>query len=235
MKVIKISILDDDQNDIQKIAKVVNNQTDDEISFGIESFSSSSYLKEPYLSDLYIVDIKMPNDSGFSIAERILSKNNGAKIIFCTAHESFVFDSYDLNVFYFVRKSHLEKDLRRAIEKYRKISAGYWYALHGREKADSLIPFSKVMYLHTQGNNTLIMRADGKEYVDHHPLRTVSQSFPEDRFCAISSSCVVNLAFATKIEHNSIILSDSKHIPISGARIIKVKQKYNQYLMEMMA
>ncbi len=234
MRTLKVTILDDEPKDIRKISELLLSQKWNDLSFELESCTDASSLKEPYESDLYIVDIEMPGRSGFQVAETILKKCPSEKIIICTSHESYVFDSYDLSIFYFVRKDHLKDDLEKAIEKYRKASSRNLYVLHGREKVDRLIDINQVMYLHTQGNSTLIMCSGGEEFLDHHSLRTVSQSFTENRFCGISSSCIVNFDYVVSIESGMVMLADSGHIMISAARLSRVKRQYNKYLMEKM-
>lgn len=234
MRTVTVTILDDQPEDIRKISDALLTQKWSDLFFELESCTNGSSLKEPYQSELYIIDIEMPGCSGFGIAETILEKCPSKKIIFCTSHDSYVFDSYDLSIFYFVRKEHLKDDLEKAIEKYRKVSSQSLYVLHGRERTDRLIDINQVMYLHTQGNNTLIVCADGEEYIDHHSLRMVSQSFQEIRFCAISSSCVVNFDYVAEIERGRIILADFSHILISATRLSRVKKQYNQFLMEKM-
>lgn len=99
MRTVTVTILDDQPEDIRKISDALLTQKWSDLFFELESCTNGSSLKEPYQSELYIIDIEMPGCSGFGIAETILEKCPSKKIIFCTSHDSYVFDSYDLSIF----------------------------------------------------------------------------------------------------------------------------------------
>jgi len=116
---IRCAIVDDNIDDLNKITELINNLSyESNTSFEVESFSDPRKLQliKPY--DLFVLDIDMPEINGFALANKIYVKNQDSVIIFCSAHDDLVFDSFKLNAFYFVRKSFLKEDMILALKKF---------------------------------------------------------------------------------------------------------------------
>ena len=76
-----------------------------------EEFCSGSdvlvYLENHPINILFL-DIDMPEMSGFTIAEQLNRKYPDTLLLFVSAHEQFVYSSFEYSPFRFLRKSHLE-------------------------------------------------------------------------------------------------------------------------------
>lgn len=87
----------------------------------IEDFSDGqtclSQLRNRNFNILFL-DIEMPGMDGFSMAGKMQKSYPNIVLIFVSSHESLVFQSYEYDTFWFMRKSALIADLKKAIDKY---------------------------------------------------------------------------------------------------------------------
>ena len=60
----------------------------------------------------------MPEIDGFDLAGQLYLKNPHLKVVFVSNYESIVFDAYEYMPLWFVRKSSLERDMLKALQKY---------------------------------------------------------------------------------------------------------------------
>jgi DNA-binding NarL/FixJ family response regulator len=67
--------------------------------------------------DIIILDISLPDMTGFDVVRQLKKDNDGAKIIFLTVHENvdFVRAAFDLDAAGYVFKSRISADLIEAI------------------------------------------------------------------------------------------------------------------------
>ena len=116
---IETIIIDDSLTDLLRIAQALNHLSSvtDELQFQTFTYQNPNDMNR-YDKEWYIIDIDLGDISGFDIANEIKVKNPKAYIIFCTSHDDLVFQSFDVDVFYFIRKDHLEQDLLSAVRKY---------------------------------------------------------------------------------------------------------------------
>lgn len=80
---IRITICDDDQHDIEMISDELDKYSKlNHIPINVSAFSSSKALMfeldSGNLSDIYILDVSMPDFDGFSVAEQIRSLSDKA-------------------------------------------------------------------------------------------------------------------------------------------------------------
>lgn len=122
-----ILIVDDSHDDLKLIKnKIVSFFKNKEINYGIREYlqEDNQYINEE--SDIAFIDICMPIN-GFEVARNILKNSPNTKIVFCTSHNELVFDSFQVDLFGFVRKDHLDADIENVLVKYLDKTTYYIY------------------------------------------------------------------------------------------------------------
>ena len=76
-----------------------------------ESFLASIRGCPENLPDLLLLDIDMPGISGMEVAAALAEEKARTLIVFVTAHDELVYDSFKYHPFAFVRKKFLEEEL----------------------------------------------------------------------------------------------------------------------------
>lgn len=92
----------------------------DEIECNTRTFFSASqvlhYIEQNPIHILFL-DIDMPGMNGFKLAEILQKKSPSTIIVFVSAYDSYVYDSFKFNPFCFLRKTHLKEELDNVVQK----------------------------------------------------------------------------------------------------------------------
>lgn len=230
---IRCVIIDDNQKELNQISSVLAKLGyGTEYSFSVDSFSSFSQFDLCNRYDLYILDIDMPDISGFQISRKIYDRYPDATIIFCTNHDDLVFDSFKLDAFYFVRKSFLSEDLTAAIQKFIRnyINDNTYYVLRTRTEV-TRISYQNILYFEVSGNDLFIRIYDGTEYTERRSISSILDLVPKNAFIRIDKNFLINLKYVSGISDSSLFLTTGKKFTIPKAKIGYVKSEYVNYLM----
>ena len=103
----------------------------------VASFSSGEdvmcRVSEGMFFDLYILNIEMPKLDGITLALQIRRHQKNPVIIFVSAREEYVFDSFKAHPYSFVRKDHFHEDLSSTLKafmlEYHKREDSFLYIL----------------------------------------------------------------------------------------------------------
>ena len=120
---IEFAICDDDA----VFAKVMTNhlrkrfvQLPDEIECNVQTFLSANqvlnYMEKNPIHILFL-DIDMPGKNGFELAEILQRRSPDTLIVFVSAYDSFVYDSFRFSPFCFLRKNHLKEELDGTVQR----------------------------------------------------------------------------------------------------------------------
>lgn len=218
----RICIIDDSQLDRENITQAIKKKNP---AFIIDSFSAWTSKNLKSEADLYILDIEIGEQDGFQVATEIKTKLPDVKIVFCTNHNNLVFHSFSLDVFGFIRKDHLDEDLDRTLQKYKKASA----SIYATEKYQ--IPITRILYFESAHNylnihltnHSIIKERKTLKKLDMHDLRA---------FAKISSSFVVNMKYIDSIAQEKITLLTQETLYLSRNYKKEFLQAYAEYLME---
>ena len=116
---IKIAICDDNLKFSQIFYKKIKSITNNDCMVLPPFFEGTEvieYLKINSINILFL-DIDMPKINGFDLAKILCEKYPDIIIIFVSAYEDFVYSSFEYCPFRFLRKSHLNDELKTTLEK----------------------------------------------------------------------------------------------------------------------
>ena len=115
----KIAVCDDESKILEEIAAFIEKEFPGSrvLTFSDgQSFLSavkSAPEKEP---EVLLIDIDMPGMSGMEVAAALAEEKSRTLIVFVTAHDELVYDSFKYHPFAFVRKKYLEDELRAVLK-----------------------------------------------------------------------------------------------------------------------
>lgn len=180
---------------------------------------------------IVFLDIDMPTENGFSVADRISKILPQCFLVFVTSHDFLVFEAIKKHPFGFIRKSKLGSELEPMIDDL--LSAGiYKQKFYTIKKYNGFIriPICNIMYIEAKGNNVLFHV--GKEiYNKKIRISDIEHELPSLQFIRISRSFIVNLAEVYgAITTAGLTLKNGEHLSVSRDRINEVKQAYLNYL-----
>ena len=110
---LNIAICDDNGIFVDNLEKKINTiMNENNIEFFVEKFYSGKDLingSRNAIYDIILLDIDMPDKTGFNTIEEIYKKQPNVFVVFITAHEEFAYQAYDYHPYQFVHKNDLEK------------------------------------------------------------------------------------------------------------------------------
>lgn len=181
---------------------------------------------------IFLMDIMLKDENGIEIAKQINAKQPKSSIIFITAYLNLVTDVFDTNHCYFVLKSDLHHRLRIALQK----------AIEQQNQNKMVISLqqgAKKIVIHTED----ILYIERKLRITYFHLDTriekVYTSFDlileklPTYFQRCHNSYIVNFKQIKEIGRNDITLHNDICLPISRAYSNQVKQKFKDYVVEL--
>ncbi|MDO4454204.1 MAG: LytTR family DNA-binding domain-containing protein [Eubacteriales bacterium] len=179
---------------------------------------------------IYFLDVDMPKINGLEFAKMILQVQEKAVIIFVSAKEEYVFDSFLVHPFSFIRKSKFEEDLDRTIcdlsgmyqETEEEVCKIYDELGHPHE-----ISLKDTLYLEAKDKYVNIVTKEGGFFI-RNTLSDMEKMLEEHYFIRIHKSFLVNLHAIYAIKYNKVILDGGQELPLSRSKVAEVKKRFCQ-------
>lgn len=176
--------------------------------------------------ELVFLDIEMEGIGGFGAAKRIGFLKEGRElpfIVFVSAHESLVFDSYEFEPFWFVRKSRLEeldRVLGRFLAKRAERSLSYRFK-EGRSYRN--VKIRDILFLEG-GGHTIEVNTYSNRFSVYGSLSGFEKELGPYGFFRIHRNFLVNMEAVFSVDKDSVTLADYSSLPVSKDRKSKVKK-----------
>jgi two-component system LytT family response regulator len=191
--------------------------------------------------DLLFLDIQLDDGNGFDLLNQI---DFTGKIIFVTAFDEYALRAFEINAVDYLLKPISSRRLKEAIE---RLSEG---DSRIREETIQKLNYNdRLMVMHKQSVNfikidritsinasreyTYIRTIDGREYLAGKTIGEWEHRLPEQYFCRIHRSTIINFEYIVKIEHNYsgtaevIIQGNPEPLFISRNYFKILKQRYS--------
>lgn len=221
---IEIAIVDDE--------KIVREGIENLIRSGRPDYSVTGYgTGEAMLSagksfDIVFLDICLEGENGIEIAKRIRDINENTVLIFVTGVKDYVFDAFDVGAFHYLLKpldpeKFAEVFSRAVQESEKRKKSGIELFLAKTKNRTYPIPKSSILYVESRGKKAEIHTE--KETIElYASLNRLETELGTD-FYRCHRGYLVNLAYVSEYEHDSIRLTD-------GERIYLAKEKYQEFV-----
>ena len=219
-----IGICDDDLNDLEQIRQALCKcmKILEEEHVTVKGYQSSEKLYEESKQikfHLLFLDLEMPGENGFELAERLHVLNSEIAIIFVSNHENMVFDSFEYIPMWFVRKSSLERDLLKAVKKYvqtvRKVLIRY-RAKEGMEQR--WVQMGDVLFIEGSGHNLMMKMIGQEQYQIYGSLKIMEKRFSPLGFVRIHKNYLVNARYVKEVGARYVRLTEGTELDIGKNR-----------------
>ena len=203
-------------------------------------FTAKSLIEQTN-PDLLFLDIQLEDGNGFDLLNQI---NYAGKVIFITAYDEYALRAFEINAVDYLLKPISMKRLKGAIE--RVLTSG---EQQSEVSVHKLNYTDRLMVMHKQSVNfikidsivsvtasreyTYIHTLDGRGYLTSKSIGEWESRMPEEHFCRIHRSAIINFNFIKKIEHNLsgsaevFIQGLSEPLSISRNYFRKIKERYS--------
>lgn len=167
--------------------------------------------------DLLFLDIQLYNETGFDLLEKIDFNGN---IIFVTAYDAYAIRAFEVNATDYLLKPISQNRLALAIERIKTRGIDNMAKLRPFNYTDRVLVSSanslkfvkieEILCILASGDYTTIMTSGGNEYLVSKPMNEWEIRLPDNYFCRIHRSTIINIEFIEKTEkwfHNSSLIT----------------------------
>lgn len=214
-----------------------------------DDVASGIKLLEKEKPDLLLLDIQMPDGSGFDLLNHFETPD--FQLIFITAYDKFALKAFDYNAIDYLLKPLEPKSLKKAIEKTRKNSdrtlsprlKGMMEVLETRQaqrialssaEGYAFYNLDEIVRLESSGGYTTFHIADGERTTVAKTLKDYEELLPEDMFFRVHQSHIVALKFVRKFlkaENGQAMMTDGYKVPVARRKKDKFIELLTKYTL----
>ncbi len=225
----RIALCDDD-NRIMDILeeKLTKYYQEKNIDFEINRFLGGKELLAYNLNeiDLLFLDMEMPGMNGVEVATEIRKENRNLTIIFVTAFEKFVFESFKVNAFRYLLKPLDDEKLREALDSLNTKSNKKDDCLCFQFQNENFcVNYDDIIFIEIMRDKIWI-HCHGKTYRWRGTLKQITEKLIKKGFFQVHRSYLVNMSKIKSYTSNTVVLEDNCNVPISKYRLDAFKEEY---------
>ena len=209
----RIAICDDENRILEDLSRMVLELIPDA---DVSAFGEGRALidgadKAGY--DVVLLDIDMPDLNGLEVALSFQAADRKPLIIFVTSHDELVYDSLQLHPFGFVRKSYLDKELKKVLEDaVEEVSSRDKHFFFHTASGDIKLQLDDILYFESEGNYIKI-KTGSDEFRFRETMQALEMSLKSDGFIRVHKGFLVNQEAVKIINSDKLVLNDNTEIP----------------------
>ena len=185
-----------------------------------------AYLKSSDISILFL-DIDMPRVNGFETAAKIREISRDSLIIFVSAFDDFVYNSFDYAPFRFIRKGHLDKELSPTFQKaIEKCITREQITEFKTSDGKMICRISDIVFLESDHNYFDLHLSSGDSYKCRGTLAKAQSELERYGFFRVHSAYLINMEQIERTSRGSVIMKGGKEIIISRRNISNFEERY---------
>ena len=224
----KIAVCDDESKILEDIKSIILNlYPGDDVNL----FSSGEeFLESDDNPDVLLLDIDMPGMSGMDVASKLAEKETDTLMVFVTAHDELVYDSFKYHPFAFVRKTYLReelsgvlKDCRLKIDKKNKR-----YVFKSGSETVSL-SLDEILYFESFANY-LTVKTKTLEYKTRSTISGAQNELEKNDFLRIHKGFLVNLEHVKTVKSDELLLDNDETLPIGKSYSEEARKVILKYM-----
>jgi two-component system LytT family response regulator len=200
-------IVDDERLARKDLVALLEKQDQIQVIGEAENVTTAIQVINKHKPDVIFLDIQMPGESGFDLLSKI---DADIKVIFVTAFDEFAIRAFEVNALDYLLKPVNPERLSRTLERldYEDSPAllkkrRLCYNDHLFLTLDNHLEFLKInsiLCIHSAGDYTEIILKDGKKSLTPKSLREWENRLPEEFFCRIHRSTIINMEYIDRLE-----------------------------------
>lgn len=234
-----ITLLIDDDDDSRLITRSFLHKQCPEIYIAAEAASAIEGVQmiKQYQPDLLLLDIEMPDGSGFDILKQVPEKK--FEVIFVTAFESYAIEAFKYAAVDYLLKPVSINDLAVSVKRAagnirKKIFENQWPALSHNLQFSSnydrklaiatatgyvFVNVKDIVRCQSSANYTEFFFTGGKKILSSRNLGFFEELLPPEKFCRIHHSHLVNIDFvenySKRANGGSLQMTDGSELDVS--------------------
>lgn len=238
MGTLRVAICDDEPVALNHITQIVKMEFQmNGVHIDIECFSEPDVMaerlsEEPQFNLLFL-DIDMPHLNGIELASIANKLKPAPYIVFITSKEEYVFQSFKVHPFRFLRKNDFAKEIHSCIQDFiNELPENVTQNFINISSQHSMyrLNVQDIIYVESIGK---VLRITMKEKVLEikYVLADIEELLAPYHFFRIHKSYLVNGAYIFSIEPKEVKLTTGEALPLSRYRVQEIKQKFQEMIL----
>ena len=228
-----IAVCDDENKILEEIAAFIEKEFPGsrvEVFSDGQSFFTAVKSASNDEPDLLLIDIDMPGMSGMEVAAALTEEKSRTLIVFVTAHDELVYDSFKYHPFAFVRKKYLEEELRGVLKDCQKEidSRNKQFIFQNASQTINLAQ-SEILYFEGQANY-LAIHTTGDEYRMRSTMTAVEKELENCGFLRIHKGFLVDLEHVKILKSENLELDNGELLPIGKSYSDEAKKSILRFM-----
>ncbi len=199
----------------------------------IKTFTSGIKLMEELdreVCDILLLDIDMPDVGGMEVASWLLKQDKRPLLVFVTSHDELVYDSFQYHPFGFIRKDHLDQEIKPVLDScINELQSNVKYFYFRSEGKDIRVALRDIRYFEADGNYLKLFLSQDK-YRLRSTLTAIENSIGIYGFIRIHKGFLVNQMSVHKLGNEEIYLTDGTVLPLGKTYLDEVRNEFMRYL-----
>lgn len=235
----RIAICDDEKEIRDFIAGKVGEQfpTAEILSFP----SGEELLREEEGFELLFLDIQMPGKNGIETARELRRKNPEGLLIFITALEEYVFQSFDVGAFHYLVKPLSMEKFREVLAMAKsRLSAAKEPSEEAQRKSHCLlvksgsehirVNWEDIVYAEVFNRKVMLHRKNSD--TEYYGKLSALEKLAGSGFFRVHRSYLVNLQYIDKYDSAALWLENGAFVPIARQKYAEFVRQYLRYIRE---
>ena len=230
-------ICDDCLGFAEKLKKTIDTYSAKDRENEIKVFDSAKALLFAFrekMADAVFLDIDMPQMSGFEAAEALQGIKEDIPIVFVTGYDDKVYQSYEYQPFWFIRKSHIDDVgaiLPRLFKKLDTMAEQKRQTVNLKTENSVIeVDIGSLLYIEGMKNNIIIHdRVSGDKTV-RCKMESAEKQLSSHGAARIQRGILVNLRCISKITSREVVLTDGTHLGLGRLKAEAVKEQYHDFI-----
>ena len=188
------------------------------------------YVKD-HRVDVALLDIDMPSLGGFEVAKVLCDNYKDIKIVFVSAYDNLVYNSFEFYPFAYVRKSHITEEIPKILKRIiKKRNESERRMLLNTNVGTKTVDVNSILYVESDRNYYRVFLAHGKMYVCRGTMTELENILCNSDFFRVHAAYLVNLEHVERVLENGMVLVGEERIPIAQKRMQAFKKAYMEYI-----
>lgn len=233
---IKIAIVDDDENILNLVKKYVEQELELKNGNEILTFTNAKeflqILQQGYEFDVLISDIEMPEMNGIELGKKVNQLCNQTYIIFLTSYSQYAAESYMIDAYQYIMKEDLENRLpvvlKRLITRIKKEKRQF--RMIGTPSNKETVYYKNIVCISKEkGSKYVTYMTTNGIHKERIALNQLLEELYSEEFILVERAYIININHVVSMKGNIIYMDNGEEIISSRAHYKRVKEQINLY------
>ena len=200
----------------------------------ISVFSSAEEFEEASINsgsrfNVLLLDIELGGKSGMELAHEMRERGNRISIIFITGSEEYLREGYSIQPIHYLLKPVSKEKVAEALKVDLDLNYHKNNIVLQKGAKTVILPADDIVYIESF-DHKVIVHSTCEEHVFKWSLSEIAKKLPENMFCRVHNSYIINMKHIVKFLRSEIVLSEGSCLPVGRKYYEAVQKSFVHYI-----